>query len=151
MGIINNLHKNDVVIVQFPDLPGVDTITKNHMSMILHMNDKDALVIPISSLFKNGKQKKLSETDIIITKGKHPFLQHDSFLKGHKIVSVPLSWIKQEREAYKVVGKIHPEVDKKLTKVILSTLKLWGFVHSLASDMAEKKQQENKTHKTLKK
>lgn len=135
---MNDLQRGDVVWVKFPEAnaaTGNALISGWHMAAVVNLEREVALVVPISSLHrKDGAQKQLSNTDLAMTKADHPFLKHDSFLKGHQLRAASYSWMNIQHGRVKVVGRLHQNLDKPFAHMLIKALHLESFVKELVQE-----------------
>jgi len=135
---MSDLHRGDVVWVKFPEADaaqGNRLLSGWHMAAVVNVERDIALVVPISSLHRqDGAIKQLSDTDLILSKDKHDFLRHDSFLKGHQLRAVSYSWMSIEHGRIKVSGRLHNDLDKPFARMLIKALHLEPFVKELVNE-----------------
>lgn len=146
------LEPYDIARFQIPNYTRSVSTAKEFLATVVKVSGQDALVMPISAKDHEVKQA----ADILLTTKDHPFFQQNQILKGDRLMNIPVSWLMTNQNQMNIVGKLHPEIRKQLTKATLSKLKLWSFVHGIADEVAKQReakqnrdQKQDHKHKTL--
>lgn len=133
----DQLQRGDVVWITFPSAePENNMIAGPHMAAVVTVQSKIAQVVPITSLVNAaGVQKPLRPTDLLLRAEDHPFLRHDSILKGHQLQATPLLWLdKTSAGQVKVIGRVHPTLEKSFALMLIKALGLHDFVQQLLKE-----------------